>query len=336
MFRVTSLAKMPDEQLNRWIKRLGLLLVVGTLAFVGFYALDRFRLPGASMVDRQVAAAEEQVRQAPQDVNTRLRLGTLYLGAKRWDDAVSQFDQVLGISDGNRIAILGKGHALYEKGDLDQAAATYQVLVDETRGQEFSPVDTQLEEARYYLGAISLQKNDAQGAIDNFTAALEINKSDADALYGLGKAYVAAQQPQQAIDPLRRAVVFVPVGWADPYLALRDAFTALNRTTDAGWAAAMALAASGDKDAARSQLEALAASDPSTDVFTCVGLVAETQGDLGAAAAAYQRALDLDPANTGAAEGLGRVRHDGSEASSPPLPPASSPLPSGTTAGAQS
>jgi tetratricopeptide (TPR) repeat protein len=336
MFRVTSLAQVPDEQLNRWIKRLGLLLVVGTLAFVGFYAFDRFRLPGASMVDRQVTAAEEQVRQAPDDINTRLRLGTLYLGAKRWDDAVSQFDQVLAISDGNRIAILGKGHALYEKGDLDQAAATYQVLVDQTRGQEFSPVDTQLEEARYYLGAISLQKNDAQGAVDNFTAALEINKSDADALYGLGKAYVAAQQPQQAIDPLRRAVVFVPVGWADPYLALRDAFTALNRTTDAGWAAAMAVAASGDKEAARSQLEALAASDPTTDVFTCVGLVAETQGDLGAAAAAYQRALELDPGNAGAAEGLGRVRHDGSEASSPPLPPASSPLPSGTTAGDQS
>ena len=30
MFRVTSLAKMDDRQLNRWIKRALLLLVVGT------------------------------------------------------------------------------------------------------------------------------------------------------------------------------------------------------------------------------------------------------------------------------------------------------------------
>ena len=43
MFRVTSPTKMDDRQLSRWIKRTLLLLVVGTIAFVAFYALDRWR-----------------------------------------------------------------------------------------------------------------------------------------------------------------------------------------------------------------------------------------------------------------------------------------------------
>ena len=331
MFALRSLTQMPDEQVSRWIRRLGLVLVVGTLAFVGFYAFDRFRMPSQPMVDRQIATAEEQVRQTPEDVNARLRLGSLYLGGKRWDDAISQFDQVLGVSAGNRIAILGKGHALYEKGDLDQAASTFQVLVDETKGQEFSPVDTQLEEARYYLGAIALQKNDAQAAIDNFQAALLINASDADALYGLGRAFVAAGQAQQAIDPLRRSVLFVPAGWAEPYVALRDAYTAMNRPSEAAWAGSMAVAASGDKATARAQLETLAKTDPSADVYLGIGLVAETQGDLPAAEAAYQSALDIDANNVAAAEGLGRVRHEAGEASGVPPQPAASPLPSSGT-----
>ena len=45
MSRVTSLTNMPEEQLNRWIKRIALLFVVVLIAFVAFYVIDRFRMP---------------------------------------------------------------------------------------------------------------------------------------------------------------------------------------------------------------------------------------------------------------------------------------------------
>jgi len=64
MFRVTSLTKMDDRQLNRWIKRVLLLLVVGTIAFVAFYGLDRWRPATTPIVDQRLAALDTHVRNA--------------------------------------------------------------------------------------------------------------------------------------------------------------------------------------------------------------------------------------------------------------------------------
>ena len=83
MSRVTSLTSMPEAQLNRWIKRIGLLLIVGIVAFVAFYAVDRFRAPTAPIIDREMAAMEEAVRADPADIASRGRLADLYLAAKR-------------------------------------------------------------------------------------------------------------------------------------------------------------------------------------------------------------------------------------------------------------
>ncbi len=54
MSRVTSLTSMSDQQLNRWIKRIALLFFVVLIAFVAFYAVDRFR--GQPGPDRRPAA----------------------------------------------------------------------------------------------------------------------------------------------------------------------------------------------------------------------------------------------------------------------------------------
>jgi hypothetical protein len=56
MFRVTSLTSMDERQLNRWIKRLALLLVAGIVLFAAFYTLDRWRAPATPIVDRQLSA----------------------------------------------------------------------------------------------------------------------------------------------------------------------------------------------------------------------------------------------------------------------------------------
>ena len=50
-------------------------------------------------------------------------------------------------------------------------------------------------------------------------------RSDADALYLIGTAYVATGETDKAETTLRAAVAFVPIGWAEPYTAMADAFT---------------------------------------------------------------------------------------------------------------
>ena len=65
MSRVTSLTNMPEQQLNRWIKRIALLFVVVLVAFVAFYAVDRFRAPAPPIVDASSPILEEAVADGP-------------------------------------------------------------------------------------------------------------------------------------------------------------------------------------------------------------------------------------------------------------------------------
>src|SRR5487761_2509937 len=74
MFRVTFPTQMDDRQLSRWIKRVLLLLVVGTIAFAAFYAFDRWRPATTPIVDQRLAALEQAVRDTPDDVASRGQL----------------------------------------------------------------------------------------------------------------------------------------------------------------------------------------------------------------------------------------------------------------------
>ncbi len=128
MFRVTSLTEMPEAQLNRWIKRIGLLLFVGIVAFVAFYAVDRFRMPTTPMVDRQLAAAEAAVQANPGDTAARGRLADLYTANGRYADANAQYDAVLETGQETELAHFGRANAYKGMGDLDKAAADFQVV----------------------------------------------------------------------------------------------------------------------------------------------------------------------------------------------------------------
>ena len=47
--------RISDQTLNRSIRRLTLILIVGTIAFVAIYALDRLRIPSTPMERPSVA-----------------------------------------------------------------------------------------------------------------------------------------------------------------------------------------------------------------------------------------------------------------------------------------
>jgi len=133
MFRVTSLTSMDDRQLNRWIKRLALLLVAGVVVFTAFYVLDRWRAPATPMVDRQLSALEQAVRDDPENMVARGQLADTYVAKGRFDEAIAQYDQLT--SSGNplivRAARLGKSSVQLLAGQFDPAIATLKEMAEQ-------------------------------------------------------------------------------------------------------------------------------------------------------------------------------------------------------------
>lgn len=301
------LRDLDDQKLNRYIRALALILVAGTIAFVAFYVIDRWRMPSTPIIDQQVAALEQSVRANPNDIAARGQLADTYVKKGRFEDAISQYDQILATGTAVELARFGRAAAYMGLGRLDDAAADYLAVVEIAKGGEMANVDPTLESAYYNLGLISLQQGKAADAVTYLESALRIKRSDADALYLIGQAYTQTGAMDRAELALRRAVSFVPIGWSEPYVALAEAFTAAGRPVMAEWASAMVDVAGGKPDLAEPRLLAIAESEAALDVAIGLGLLYETKGELTKAATWYAAALEMDPDNDAAILGIGRA-----------------------------
>ena len=307
MFRVTSPGAMSDRQLDRLIKRVATLLVIGLIAFVGFYVFDRWRIPATPIIDQRMAALEVAVREDPSDITSRGQLADLYTAAGRFPEAISQYDAILETGKQDELAHFGRARALQASGDLDAAAIDFTAVVEIAKDGEMAHVDPMLNAAYFGLGDIALDQGRPKDAITALTAAINIKRSDADALNLLGTAYVAAGEPAKAIEPLKKAIAFVPLGWTEPYTTLAQAYAATGDPGMAEWAGAMADLSNGQIEQAKTRLMAITDSEARIDAAIGLGLVYERAGDGPAAVEWYTKALALDPKNAEARLGLGRV-----------------------------
>jgi len=317
MFRVTSPTKMDDRQLNRLIKRVVLLLLVGTIAFVGFYFMDRWRPATEPIVDRRLSAAEQAVRDNPEDIAARGQLADIYVAKGLFDEAIVQYNEILKTDKATELATYGRAGAYVGLGQLDVAAADYQAVVEIAKGGEMAHVDPMLQAAYYSLGSIAMQQAKPAEAIPFLEKALAIKRSDADTLYLAGTAYVATGETDKAETALRAAVAFVPIGWSEPYAAMADAFTKAGKTAMAEWAGAMADLAGDKPDLAEPRLLAITEGEAAVDASIGLGLLYETRGDTAAAAQWYGKALAQSPDNAAARLGQSRV---GPGVNASPLP----------------
>jgi tetratricopeptide (TPR) repeat protein len=306
MFRVTSLTEMSEKQLNRWIKRVALLIVVVFIAFVAFYVVDRYRLPQTPIVDQHLAALEEAVRAEPDNIANRGQLADLYVAKKRYADAIAQYDLIVGSGKYEAPARVGRGNAYRLSGELEAAAGDYQAVIDLLKDTDTAAADQTLQAAYYGLGSVLLAQGKAAEAIAPLTNA-SILKADADALFLLGQAQLASGDAPAAIESLTRAAAFVPVGWPDPYLALSQAYAKAGDTAHAAWATAMADIANGQYDTAETSLKVMLEGPAALDATLGLGLAAEARGDNAAATDWYTKALAIEPENNAAIMGLKRV-----------------------------
>lgn len=297
---------MREQTIDRLI-RLGLsALAVGIVAVAVIWFIEsRDKTP--TLVSRQLAAAEDAVRKAPEQTGLRLRLADMYRAAKRPDDALEQYDAVLKVEKNQGTALLGRGEVLAEREELGAAKKSFGMIIGTTKGKQFSAVNPQLEAAYYGLASVLLKEGKAKDAASAARSATRIEPTDADALYVLGTADIKAGSYKGGIAALRKVVLFVPTEWCDPYEGLSAAYAAQHRKPQAEYAAAMVDLCEKDPAAAAERLKPLTKGPAALDAMVGLGMAAEAQNQRENAKRWYRMAVARDPENFNARTGLARL-----------------------------
>ncbi len=307
MKRVRRMTSISDRTLTRLLRAVVLVLVLGIPAFGAYYYYDQRVESGPSLSQRQATAAEQAVRKAPGDVAARLALAAAYAQNNQADAALQQYGEILKMDGKHRAALLGRGKILFIKGDLDGAASAYRKITSAGSSGEFAGADPQLEEAHFYLGSIAVKRGSWQVAQSELEAALKIEDTDSDAWYLLGSTQLQLGATKPAIDSLKRALMFVPSGWCDPYATLVTAYTKAGDPARAEYASAMVDFCQHKAATAKQRLEALAGGPVGVDSMLGLGMISESTSQRDDAVAWYRKVLTVDAANVSAITALSRL-----------------------------
>lgn len=297
---------MSEQTIDRLIRLGAKALAVGVVAVVAVYIVQRFQTT-PSLADRKIGAAEATVRRNPSDTGPRIQLATMYRAVKRYDDALTQYDAVLEVEKGQATALLGRGEIFSEKGELPKAKATFEEIIKETKGREFSGVNPTLEAAYYGLASVELENGKAKAAAKNAEDAVKIEPADADAWYMAGKAELAASSYKKAVKSLQKAVLFVPTEWCDPYEALAKAYRGQRKQPFVEYATGMVELCKKDPKGAAARLERLTSGPVAVDAMLGLGMADEAMSDRQAAARWYRKVVAVDRENFNAHQGLARL-----------------------------
>jgi len=298
-----------SKQLSRIVIYAGVALVLATISFGSYYYKDRYTSPGNDIApsEQSIMELEEAVKNDPQNPDLRLGLAEAYLTSGNYDSAILQAQEVIKIApekDG-ALFVLGVAHASLQQ--YDQAITPLAKFAEIREQTEMANMDQLLETALYFLGESYLQASKPEDAIAPLTRALEINKTDADAMYKLATAYSQTGQHSEAVVYYEKAILFVP-DFAEVYAGMAESYDALGQTGKAGYARGMLAFSLDDLETARQELEQAVVGIPDyAPAFVGLALTYEKLGDLPKAKSAVETALLLEPNNFMAQQTLGRI-----------------------------
>ncbi len=301
-------APRTSEQKLRRILRTLIICAVALLAvFAVVFYLGQRASSGPTIPDRAVTAAEQAVRDDPNNVNARLSLASAYLASDRKDEALVQYRTILEADPKNRDALLAAGKLAYQSKDYASARDLLGQMLKVSGGEEFSAADPQIEEAQYYFGLTELDAGDVPAAITHLQAALRIDKTDADAWNKLGGAQAQQGDYKAAVASYQQAVRFIPSGWCEPYNGMVVAYKSLNDTAGIDYAQGMASFCDGDSKAGMESLAKVTTGPLAVPAMLGLGLAAEAQDDVAVATEWFKKVLKVDPTNITARTALARL-----------------------------
>ena len=167
--------------------------------------------------------------------------------------------------------------------------------------------DTALQTAYYFLGESYNVLGQPEQALPALESALQINSTDADALYQAGMAAQAMNEHEKAIEFFHDAVRFVP-DFTDAYAGMIESYTALNKLDHADYARGMQAFSVKDYQAAQKYLESASKGIPDfVPAYFGLALTYEQLNRLEDALSIIKIASQLDPNNFSIQQAQGRI-----------------------------
>lgn len=288
-------------------------VAIGIVLIVGAFIVAAIFTGGSSKSDPLKAAiskAEEQVRNDPNSAELRVAVADAYLKAKRYDDALAQYHEALNIDPNREDALYGLGIAEKESGDLNAAGAALQGVIQMNTGKENAGLNPRLQGAHFYLGQVLRDQGRYDDAINEFRAALALNRADADTLFELGKTFALNGNNDDASQAFDVALAFVP-DFREAYVEVEKLATAMGDQAKADYAGAMLMVLDGKSKDAVPILQQAAEQGGNAHTYWALGWALEKIDDKPGALAAYQKAVDINPGEQMAAESLRRLQAGG-------------------------
>ena len=297
--------------LNRLIIWSSALLLISVIGFAAYYYVDRSDSRDSGFAQRELAAAEQAVRDDPTNITNRIVLADLYFGKQRYEEAVEQYQAAVEINENSPLARVGLGRAQWAVKDYAGASENFNAVIKLSTEEDIS--GSLVQTAYYYLGKTALEQGAPEEAAEHFSQATALERTDADAWFMLGTAYAEASMLEEAADALGTAVSFVP-NFKEAYELLVGIYEEQGLEGEVLYARGMVAYAEGDLDAAAGKLEdAIGASPALAQAHTGLGLVREIQGRDADAIVAYQQALHLNANDFLARGGMARLTGQTSE-----------------------
>ena len=288
-------------------------VAVGVVLVAAAFVVASIFTGGSSKTDdtkQAISKAEEQVRNDPNSAEFRVAVGDAYLKANRWDDALSQYTEALKIDANREDALFGVGVANKGKGDLNAAGAALQTVIQLNAGKENNALNPRLQSAHFYLGQILRDQARYPDAINEFRAALALNRADADTLFELGKTFALNGNFDDASQAFDVALAFVP-DFKDAYTETQKLALTMGDQAKADYAGAMLQVLNGKAADAVPTLQRAAEQGRNAHYYWALGYALEQTKDRDGALAAYQKAVDINPGEQMAAESLRRMQAGG-------------------------
>ncbi|MGD1083144.1 MAG: tetratricopeptide repeat protein [Verrucomicrobiota bacterium] len=132
-------------------------------------------------------------------------VGALMVCAHRqtsyWQDPESLWTRALARTSNNSVAHNNIGHALFQKGKLEEAVGHYKQALE---------INTNYAQAHYNLGVVCLKQNDTDGAIAEFIRAMRVRPDYMEAHFDLGTALALKGDLDEAILEYKTALEIEP------------------------------------------------------------------------------------------------------------------------------
>ncbi|MDP2181906.1 MAG: tetratricopeptide repeat protein [Actinomycetota bacterium] len=311
-----------------------------TLAFSLYFAYSVYAVRQAereaSPAARAVAMVSAVVDQSPNDAGVRVRLAETLFSAGLRRQALEQLKIALELDPENVPAYLDFGIIHLAEGNLAESERYFLRVIELTEAYQYKDINDKREKAFFYLGAVASADERYEDAVGYYKAALRIRRDASDTYLGLGKAFLGLGDSDQALEQLRIAVRFDP-GYAEAQYEIGLIYLDREDLVNAAWHLRAAVDAAEDSELAHETLESVgkyedffadaqeaydagdfaaardaaaisrALAPKSAEAVMLHAMALEKLGKKEDALTAYRDALDIEPDNAEAKEGVTRL-----------------------------